>query len=60
MRLAGTMSVSQCCGLAQVEHARFESGRYDTPNLRTNIIPTKIAWLKLSGKSPTDMKTPPL
>ena len=26
--------------------------RDDTPNLPTNIIPTNIAWLKLSGKSP--------
>ena len=26
-----------------------------TPNLPTNIISTKIAWLKLSGKFPMDM-----
>ena len=31
-----------------------------TPNLPTNIIPTKIARLKLSGKSPTDMRIQPL
>ena len=33
-----------------------------TPNLPTNIIPTKIqiAWLKLSGKSPMDTRLPPL
>ena len=31
-----------------------------TPNLPTYTIPTNIAWLKLSGKSPMDMKTPPL
>ena len=32
----------------------------DRPNLPTNIIPTKIAWLKLSGKSPMDIRIPPL
>ena len=31
-----------------------------TPNLPTNIIPTNIAWLKPSGKSPMDMRIPPL
>ena len=31
-----------------------------TPNLPTEIIPTKIPWLKLSGKSPMDMRIPPL
>ena len=31
-----------------------------TPNLPTNIIPTKIAWLELPGESPTDMRIPPL
>ena len=31
-----------------------------TPNLPTNIVPTNIAWLKLSGKSPMDMRIPPL
>ena len=29
-----------------------------TPNLPTNIVPTNIARLKLSGKSPMDMKSP--
>ena len=33
------------------------SGR--TPNLPTNIIPTKVARLKISGKSPMDMMIPP-
>ena len=31
-----------------------------TPNLPTNIIPTNIAWLKLSGKFAMDMRIPPL
>ena len=31
-----------------------------TPNPPTNIIPTNIARLKLSGKSPMDMRIPPL
>ena len=31
-----------------------------TPNLPTNIDPTKIAWLELSGKSPMDMTIPTL
>ena len=30
------------------------------PNLPTNIIPTSIAWLKLSGKSLLDMRIPTL
>ena len=31
-----------------------------TPNLPTNIPPTKIARVKLSGKSPIDIRCPPL
>ena len=31
-----------------------------TPNLPTKIIPTKIAWLKHSRKSPMGMRIPPL
>ena len=31
-----------------------------TPNLPTNIVPTNIAWLKLSEKFPMDMRIPPL
>ena len=31
-----------------------------TPNLPAKIIPTNIAWLKLSGKFPMDMRIPPL
>ena len=31
-----------------------------TPNLPTNIIPTKIAWLKLSGKYPMCLGSSPL
>ena len=32
----------------------------NTPNLPTNIVPTNIARLKLSGKSPMDVRIPPL
>ena len=32
----------------------------DTPNLPTHIIPTKIAWLELSGKLPSGLGIPPL
>ena len=32
----------------------------DTPDLPTNIVPTSIAWLKLSGKSPMGLGNPPL
>ena len=32
----------------------------NTPNLPTNIIPTKIAWLKLSWKFPTGQGISPL
>ena len=31
----------------------------DTPNLPTEIIPTKIAWLKISGKFRMDLRIPP-
>ena len=31
-----------------------------TPNLPTNIVPTNIAWLQLSGKSPMDVRISPL
>ena len=31
-----------------------------TPNPHTNIMPSNNAWLKLSGKSPMDMRVPPL
>ena len=31
-----------------------------TPNLPTKILPTKIRWLKISGRFPTDMIIPPL
>ena len=31
-----------------------------TPNLPTNIVHTNIDWLKLSGKSPVDMRIPPI
>ena len=41
-------------------HCRNLLGSEPTPNLPTNIAPTKIAWLKLSEKSPMDMSIPPL
>ena len=34
--------------------------REGTPNLPTNIVPANIARLKLSGKSPMDVRIPPL
>ena len=36
------------------------AGRHDTPNLPTNIVPTNIAWLKLSGESRMGLGIPPL
>ena len=36
------------------------SSAYNTPNLPTNIVPTNIAWLKLSGKFPMGLEIPPL
>ena len=36
----------------------YEIGR--TPNFSTNIIPTNLAWLKPSGKSPMGLGIPPL
>ena len=32
----------------------------NTPNLPINIVPTNIARVKLSGKSPTGLGIPPL
>ena len=29
-------------------------------DLEANIIPSRTRWLKLSGKSPMDLRTPPL
>ena len=29
-----------------------------TPDLPTNIVPTNIAWLRLSGEFPMDMRIP--
>ena len=37
----------------------FDSWTPFTPNLPTNIVPTNIAWLKLSGKSPMGLRIPP-
>ena len=34
-------------------------GFEDTPNLPTKIIPAKIRCLRLTGKSPTDLRIPP-
>ena len=36
------------------------AGSYSTPNFPIKIIPTKIAWLIISRKSPMDMRIPPL
>ena len=38
---------------------KANQGKAGTPNLPT-IIPTRIAWLKLSGKSPMGMRVPHL
>ena len=38
----------------------IDSFGYDTPNLPTSIVPTNIAWLKLSGRSPMGLGIPPL
>ena len=46
------LSISACLGSADFPIL--------TPDLPTNIIPAKIAWLKSSWKSPMDMRTPPL
>ena len=48
-----------CASTGKVE-GTGEKGERPTPNLPTNIIPTKIAWLKLSGKSPMGLGIPPL
>ena len=42
------------------QEARMQRRTRGTPNLPTNIIPTNIACLKLSGKSPMDMRILPL
>ena len=51
--------ISNCQGLGRKnKHEILKTDR--TSNLPTNIVPTNIAWLKLSRKSPVDMRIPPL
>ena len=50
-RWFGNRSLMPSCGVRNWSAA---------PNLPTNIIPTQIAWLKLSGKSPMDVRIPRL
>ena len=38
----------------------MEAGELYTPNLPTKFVPTNIAWLKLSGRSPMGLGIPPL
>ena len=38
----------------------LRGGDYITPNLPTSIVPTNIARLELSGKSPMGLEIPPL
>ena len=40
--------------------SRIEGCLNSTPDLPTNIVPTNIAWLKLSGKSTMGLGIPPL
>ena len=40
--------------------AKTSSNVLFTPNLPTNVVPTNIARLKLSGKSPMGLGIPPL
>ena len=47
-------------GATETVLADLRVGQLCTPNLPTNIIPTKIAWLKLSGKSPMGLRIPAL
>ena len=49
-------SVGDPFGSTSIRHASASH----TPSLPTNIIPTQIARLELSGKSPMDMGIPPL
>ena len=43
----------------RAQHPEAKSN-YITPNLPTNIVPTNIAWLKLSWKFPMGLGIPPL
>ena len=55
---------SQVPGASKPTHSWRRSSRAVwipscTPNLPAKIVPTKIPWLKLSGKFPMDMRIPP-
>ena len=53
---SGMYACMQTCGSRETE----TFGRSDAPSPPTNITPTNIARLKLSGKFPMDMRIPPL
>ena len=62
---ADVISNTEAGGAGANAKARFAWGAcfvlysYRTPNLPAKIIPTKIAWLKVSRKCPMDMSIPP-
>ena len=53
-------------GFLSTAHTQTETSRdpredkWTAPNLSTKLIPTKICWLKVSGKIPVDLGIPPL
>ena len=59
-----------CCCVYSLGHVFFAAPRPSswctsakqtcTPNLPARIIPTKIAWFRISGKFPMDVRIPPL
>ena len=49
-----------CCASVLEAGLGGRAPDHNTPNLPTKIIPAQIAWLKLSRKSPVDMRIPPM
>ena len=58
--LSYASNVEACMEYTCSERKPSNSDQAITPNLPTKIIPAKIRWLKLPGKSPMDMRIPPL
>ena len=56
----GTASRNISLQFMELDSAKFALFSAITPNLPTNITPTKIAGVKLSGNSPMGLGIPPL
>ena len=53
INVPSSRNVGSCHALDESSKLFYSDYKF-TPNLRTKILPTKICWLKLSGKFPRD------